>query len=430
MTGGVCPKCGTENPPGASFCGNCGFLLGSAPGGTTPAPPVFTPPAAESGQGLTPPPPAPEQPAEPDAQFPDGTEGHGVWTSVGQQPAQPQSSAWQPPPAYSAPPAPAKKPDNTLKIVLWVIGGCCGCIVLCAIAFIAIGYWASKNVPTDNSGTTDTSVPPLTDGGTGGADSQRLAQAQQLAGQVESATPEDIQSWAVEQGLGEYYNAQDAMVRACATGDAQVVRWLLDSGNAIPDEASPAYGSTGLQSASYNDQTECMALLLTHGADINLSVGPDQGTPLHQAALHDSINAAQLLIASGAELETRNGLGLTPLHDAANSNAAKVAALLLASGAPVDTPTDKEGNSALLLAAHQGNLEVAAVLVESGANVNFVDPQYGLTPLHAAAYKGSAEIVSLLLGAGANPYTRAKDGEKPYDAAMANGFTEVAEMLK
>ncbi len=456
---GVCPKCGSENPPGASFCGQCGFLLGSAPGG--PAlerltPPGGPPPArGDSTQPVT-----PARPADPGADgFPDGTEGQGIWAGAsgagspagpyqpgGAAPgaadtggAYPVPGAYQPP-QMTAPPAP-KKPDNTMKVILWVVGGCCALSVLIFAGLLGLGFYLNKQEAQTNTSTNGTvpvdngtiefedTAPNGMDPGADGVEMTGLEQVYGIAEAVTAADQAEVTDWAIAQQLGELYQPQDALVYACAAGNAPVVKFLASDPAVDINGISPAYGASALHSASYNNFIDCIAILIANGADYNLNAGGDQGTPLHQAALGNAVDSARLLIACGAVLEARNDLGITPLHDAANSNAADVASLLIANGAGVDIPTGQEGNTALMLAANQGNVEVGRVLIESGANLNYQEPQFGLTALHTAAYVGSADFVRLLLDSGANPYLRANDGQTPQQMAEANGHSAVAEML-
>ncbi|MCC7477512.1 ankyrin repeat domain-containing protein [bacterium] len=455
---GVCPKCGSDNPPGASFCGHCGFMLGSAPGGpglerlaggdpsgqsATPAGPVAAPPGSAPGTG--------EIPVS--TAFPDGTEGAGIWagssSSVQPPPAPPGDSttpspAWpqpdaQPVQGYSAPPAP-KKPDNTLKIIGWVVGGCCGCSVLLFAGFAGLGFYLDKQEKeaAKNGGvvtSTDASSPGL-DGGAFAPDGgsavsmDGMEQVYGIAEAVTAASDAEVTDWAIAQELGEYYQPQDALVFACAAGNAPVAKYLAASEGVDVNAASKTFGSPALHSASYNNYVDCVAILIANGADFNLNAGGDLGTPLHQTAIGNAADSARMLISCGAEIESRNDLGLTPLHDAANANAVEVATLLIANGSGVDVPTDFEGNTALLLAANQGNVEVGQVLIDSGANLNFQEPQYGLTALHSAAFVGSAGFVQMLITAGANPYLRTNDGQSPEDLALAGGHSSVAELLR
>jgi len=105
-------------------------------------------------------------------------------------------------------------------------------------------------------------------------------------------------------------------------------------------------------------------------------------TPLWNATLKGDIKEAERLLAGGADMNVRVGVGYdsyTALHGAAMS----------------------------------GHANVAAILIEKGANVN---ESGGLkrTPLWLASFNGHSDVVHILLEAGADPtikgYTQAVAG--------------------
>jgi cell wall assembly regulator SMI1 len=97
----------------------------------------------------------------------------------------------------------------------------------------------------------------------------------------------------------------------------------------------------------------------------------------------------------------------TPLHYATSSNAKPaVVAALIEAGADLDVRAagSHAGQTALMLAAHEGGLEVVKLLLEAGADLHAQDP-HGATALGHAATGGSTDthtrVVRELLGAGA-----------------------------
>ena len=103
--------------------------------------------------------------------------------------------------------------------------------------------------------------------------------------------------------------------------------------------------------------------------------------------------------------------------------------ILLKDGASVDS-RDRNGDSALNMAAAKGSMPLADVLVKAGANVNLANLA-GVTPLMGAAFSGHAELVRRLLAAGAkiNPVDRVKKNAATY--AAGNGCTEcLVELLR
>lgn len=57
---------------------------------------------------------------------------------------------------------------------------------------------------------------------------------------------------------------------------------------------------------------------------------------------------------------------------------------------------DSDEQTALHIAAANGNIKVARLLIENGANVSSVD-NYGWTALHIAASEGHPEFVEFLI---------------------------------
>ena len=66
---------------------------------------------------------------------------------------------------------------------------------------------------------------------------------------------------------------------------------------------------------------------------------------------------------------------------------------------------NREGETALHLAADNGHVDVAKVLIQNGANPNSVDVD-NETPLHRAAQCGSFDVVSVLIENGADANVR------------------------
>src|SRR6516165_6588744 len=133
------------------------------------------------------------------------------------------------------------------------------------------------------------------------------------------------------------------VLAGAASGDVQTVRLLLDAGAKAddfpkpnkPSAADPASSlRTPLMWAAYHDDVRMVRLLLERGADPNQSTY--FGSPLSHACWSNSFEAAELLIARGANVSARDALAnFTPLHWAAGSESPRpsLVKLLLANGA-------------------------------------------------------------------------------------------------
>src|SRR5262249_50085972 len=133
------------------------------------------------------------------------------------------------------------------------------------------------------------------------------------------------------------------VLAAAASGDVVTVRLLLDAGARAddfpgsnpPSVADAAAGMrTPLMWAAYPHDVRMVRLVLERGADPNQSTF--FGNPLSHACWGDSFEAAELLIARGADVNARDALAdFTPLHWAAGTESPRprLVRLLLAHGA-------------------------------------------------------------------------------------------------
>lgn len=93
---------------------------------------------------------------------------------------------------------------------------------------------------------------------------------------------------------------------------------------------------------------------------------------LREAVATGNLTQARAAIASGADVNYRDGLGQSPLHSV----------------------------------AWAGNRAMAELLLDAGARADLRDRNFGATPLHSATRGNNPEMVRLLLAAGARPDIR------------------------
>jgi uncharacterized protein len=154
--------------------------------------------------------------------------------------------------------------------------------------------------------------------------------------------------------------------------------------------------------AAMQDDAAAVKKLIASGADVNTAEG-DGMTALHWAADHgDSAMAAALLKAhANVKATTRIG-AYTPLHLAARAGSGAVVKMLLDAGADAKAVTNS-GTSALHFAAEAGNPAAVSDLIDKGADVNAREPEWGQTPLVFAAENDRAAAIKVLLAKGADP---------------------------
>ena len=101
---------------------------------------------------------------------------------------------------------------------------------------------------------------------------------------------------------------------AAFTGNLTAVKRALADG-VDPNTKDPQSGSTLLAIAALMGHTEVVAVLLEHGADVNVN-SRDGGTALHAAAFLGRADTVKLLLEKGADATLKNGMG-SPAIDGA-----------------------------------------------------------------------------------------------------------------
>ncbi|MFE7215889.1 ankyrin repeat domain-containing protein [Streptomyces sp. NPDC057611] len=154
---------------------------------------------------------------------------------------------------------------------------------------------------------------------------------------------------------------------------------------------------------------QIVRLLVAAGADPNTR-NPGDESPLHWAASSDDVDVAAALIDAGADIEAPDGSIGTPLDNAIGYACWHVAALLAARGARIDklwhaaalgmlnrlhhlidttNPTSEDVSQAFWHACCAGQRRAAEQLLALGADLNWVPDYAEGTPLDAASGRGT-----------------------------------------
>jgi len=235
---------------------------------------------------------------------------------------------------------------------------------------------------------------------------------------------------------------------ACANGDADVLKKLLDAG-ANPSACSSTARSTPLHLATSgnkrpmahhikSDYKEVVRLILAKLAPLpgfieQVNAKDANGdTPLHLAARVDDIECVNLLLTAGANINERDRVGGTPLHYALDVNSKFSHAVLVKAyelGAAVDVnATSNSGKSLLHRASALGNVDFIDILLNNGAEVEAQD-ELGVTPLQMACMFGHLEAARTLLGAGANVNATMRDGRTALYFATQEKNKDIVALL-
>lgn len=174
-----------------------------------------------------------------------------------------------------------------------------------------------------------------------------------------------------------------------------------------------------VQWAAANGRSELLARLLSHGADVNSRAA--ETTALHSGVLSAQLDSVAVLLAHGADMEVVNNDGWTPLHMAAITGNRDVADLLLEYGADIEAPgTNVLRKSALDYACLRGHRGVAEMLLERGAD-NGVKKWGEMTLAQGTALAGYPDIARLVLMPG-------EDGRDVVSAADGRIFLSLLNL--
>jgi ankyrin repeat protein len=131
------------------------------------------------------------------------------------------------------------------------------------------------------------------------------------------------------------YAERTPLLSAVYYEDIEMVRALLNYG--VDVSAQDDFGYTPLSHASFyaslghfNDP-RVVRLLLDHGTDPNVltEYGTLRMGPLHEASRRGKIEIVRLLVEYGANMELRDGWGMTPLETASHERHGEIVKLLL-----------------------------------------------------------------------------------------------------
>ena len=269
----------------------------------------------------------------------------------------------------------------------------------------------------------------------------------------------------------------DSVHSAAASGDLGRLQNLLQTGAASCD-AVPFAGVPPLLYAATACNTEAVALLLEHQADVNATaaVRPEMASPsgtewdtpgaatwtaLHCAAMHGDAELVGLLLERSANVDARSARGVTPLHCAAFNGRLAASQLLVARGADVHAEDD-DGHTALADAAYslqrartyfkcacvrateaaserRQNLEAVAALLEKAAALPPSErctyaarawAQTAAARLRGAAERGDTALLRRLLARGGGDLdARDVDGAAATHLAAEAGHAAAVALL-
>jgi cytohesin len=217
-----------------------------------------------------------------------------------------------------------------------------------------------------------------------------------------------------------------AINEAAFIGYPPVVQYLLQfhPDLAIPDKR----GYSPLDNAIRRGKDGSAELLLE--AEPKEQLTPEfLRKTMDAAANKDEPLLVAALLRHGWGVNGRLVSGSTPLDAAVFAGQAKVVRVLLDNGADPNI-SGRNGSSPLENASLKGFDSIVSTLLDHGAQVNYINYDSGSTALYAAASFGKGDVVKLLLDRGADATLCGKTQKSPYQAALDNGYSNVAAEIK
>ncbi|NXB60363.1 ASB10 protein, partial [Struthidea cinerea] len=262
-------------------------------------------------------------------------------------------------------------------------------------------------------------------------------------------------SWGYQHSRLEPLECRDPLVQnALFTGDLDAVQKYFTKSAAINliietrgNVLRWTSSKRGLWSLSYEQElttplhitasrgyTDCLRLLLLHGAAVDFA--PGGKTALHEACAAASTDCVRLLLSSGADPEAVSEDGYRPLHLCKSSDSIECVRQLLQHGASANSRTEEENDTALHVASQHGLAEHVELLLRHGAELE-VKNKEGQTPLNAACAQRHQpqdmdryyRVCRLLVESGASINAADRDQQHPLHLACKNANAQIAELL-
>jgi ankyrin repeat protein len=178
-----------------------------------------------------------------------------------------------------------------------------------------------------------------------------------------------------------------------------------------------------METAMSKRESEKAIDLVRRGMDIN-TVDRSGDTLLIQAVRQDMPELLDFLIERRSRLNSRNRYGETALTIAAFNGNIRYVRRLVEAGAEVN----HYGWPPLVYAALNGHTDIVDYLLKSGARVD-AQAENGATALYTAARSGHLETLKKLLDNRANPEIANQYKETPLDIARKMGHKEIEKIL-
>ena len=207
---------------------------------------------------------------------------------------------------------------------------------------------------------------------------------------------------------------EDSYVDACLRGDHATAASLLQQ------HSEYLRSPRALFEAAKRNRPDAIRLLLDLGTPVDAH-GPNNIRALHQAALHNAVEAAIVLIERGAEID--------PLD--AHHHSPPIGWAAHADHQPMLDLLSRYSRDVCRLAFRGDVTRLREILQEDPSLAQAVNDN-GITPLWwlSDEEEAAVEVVTLLLAHGAEAGRVSKNGRTAADWADERGLTEAAALLR
>nr|XP_036584983.1 multiple ankyrin repeats single kh domain-containing protein [Colletotrichum truncatum]KAF6794751.1 multiple ankyrin repeats single kh domain-containing protein [Colletotrichum truncatum] len=215
-----------------------------------------------------------------------------------------------------------------------------------------------------------------------------------------------------------------ALQAAAAEGHYDVVQELLDRGadvNALTENENFPQG-TALQAACESGKVEIVTLLIEHNANPDLGAGEDT-CPIMAAAMRGEQTILELLVNAKAEVNVFGGWDdSTVLIKAVINLPVEALQVLLDAGADINLE-DQEGDTPLIVAAREGDADCVRFLLDHGADIFHTNHDNENALQSAMQYGDDDDCTGVLI-------ERISEIMAALKKAMQNGNSEVTKVVR
>ena len=210
----------------------------------------------------------------------------------------------------------------------------------------------------------------------------------------------------------------DEIFTAIHEGDLITIARLVERDRSVA-RARNQNGVSAIMQAVYENRPEVVDALRCSAGELDL---------YEAAALGDVDRLQKLLGADASQVNSKSNDGFTPLHLACFFRHPEAAQVLLAAGAD---PKAVSAHSIAVIhsAAASNDATVVRLVLAAGADPNVLQ-NGGYTALQAAAMNNNPEMARILLAAGADRSMKNDQGHSAYDVAKTAGANEVVELVR